>query len=819
MEPVEQHDERYATELRQHVRLRLVDRRRPVEYTTDDEVYAATYGGIQRSTDGGASWTHVLGHGLFGATNRYNDVVVTAAGVVFAAVDKDADTADAEEGIFRSPDGTTWTEITPAEWPTDFDRTVLALTPGSDLWALVAASGSGPNGTELWFYDDGAGTWTDYTDFLPARGVRTGDFNTQINYNLTAAVHPDEGHLLYVGGRNLWRIDTTATDTANTWIGGYSHDPNTPQFAPYAPTGSDAHHPDQHAIAFRPSNGDVMYVGSDGGVHRTDDNRAGTSGPDGDGSVLWTSLNDAYYTTQFYTVCFNPDPSDPIVMGGMQDNGTWGTTSTSPDMDWSEVWGGDGSFCSIANKSGGSGTYRYVSSQNGNVYRLDYSSSGTFQSWTAIEPNGASNPLFINPFVLDPSAPTVLFYPAGSTIWRTSDAENATVSSGWTEMTGIGGATPSTVTALDVSTASSAHVLYYGTDGGSVYRLDGADAAAASTAPADITGSGFPSGGYVSSIAVDPTNSDEVLVVFSNYEVKSIFYTTDGGNTWTDVSGDLEENPDGTGSGPSVRWATILPQEGLGQTTYYVGTSVGLYSTTLLGGTNTTWAQEGSSIIGNVVVDMVQARPADGLVLVGTHANGTYSIDAPLPVELTRFEAARDGGAVRLSWQTASETNNAGFAVQRRAEGDGEAQWTTLTFVEGRGTTASPSSYAYVDEALPFAAEALTYRLQQTDADGAVTTHRQVEVALSTADEFTLHPNFPNPFTSGTTIRYEVPQPTDVRLTVHDVSGRTVALLANAEQAGRQELRFEGRGLASGTYFVRLRAGDQVRTQKITLVR
>jgi hypothetical protein len=64
-----------------------------------------------------------------------------------------------------------------------------------------------------------------------------------------------------------------------------------------------------------------------------------------------------------------------------------------------------------------------------------------------------------------------------------------------------------------------------------------------------------------------------------------------------------------------------------------------------------------------------------------------------------------------------------------------------------------------------------------------------------------------------------VPQPTDVRLTVHDVLGRTVAILADGEQAGRQEVRFEGRGLASGTYFARLRAGDQVRTQKMVLTR
>lgn len=777
---------------------------------SQDEVYAATYGGIQRSIDGGTSWSKVIGHGLFGATSRYTDVVVTSAGVVFAALDKNGDTADSEEGVFRSTDGTSWTEITPSGWPSSFDRTVLALTPRGDLWALVRGNGSGPNGHELWFYDDTAGSWTDFTGYLPARGVRTGDFNSQTNYDQIVAVHPNDGSQIFVGGRNLWRIDTTASASdANTWIGGYSHDSNKAKFAPYHPSG-DEHHPDQHSIAFLPSNGDVMYVGSDGGVHRTDNNLAGSSGSAGDGAVTWTSLNDGYFTTQFYTVCFNPDDSDPVIAGGMQDNGTWSTTSSNPDVNWSEEWSGDGSYCAIQNKSGGGGTYRYVSSQNGNTYRLDYDTNGNSQGWTQINPSAASNQLFINPFVLDPTSPKVMFYPAGATMWRTADAETVSQSTGWTELTGIGSATSSSVTALDVSKASSAHVLYYGTSSGKVFQVAGADTAQASTSPTDITGASF--NGYVSSIDVDPTDSDKVMVVFSNYGVTSIFYTSDGGSNWTAVEGNL-----GGTNGPSVRWAAILPQSGLSQTTYYVGTSVGLYSTTTLNDGSTVWSQEGASTIGNVVVEQVRTRQSDGLVLVGTHANGVYSLDAPLPVELTTFDAVADGTGALLTWQTASESDNAGFEVQQKAKGDD--QWATLTFIEGTGTTSESQQYRY--RASGLVPGHYRFRLKQVDVDGTFEYSSTVEVAVPLSGAYELSRAYPNPFRDQAQLKLTVEQPQHVEAVLYDALGRRVAVLyeGSVEAHAPHAFVVNNRNLSSGMYVIRVEGETFTATRKLTRVR
>jgi len=86
-------------------------------------------------------------------------------------------------------------------------------------------------------------------------------------------------------------------------------------------------------------------------------------------------------------------------------------------------------------------------------------------------------------------------------------------------------------------------------------------------------------------------------------------------------------------------------------------------------------------------------------------------------------------------------------------------------------------------------------------------------------DEVTLT-SYPNPLRRQATIEYTLTEPTDVRITVYDVLGRRVAVLADGrKEAGRHKLQLDGGRLASGVYFGRLKTEDQTRTQKITVVR
>ncbi|MEM6647794.1 MAG: choice-of-anchor Q domain-containing protein, partial [Bacteroidota bacterium] len=191
-----------------------------------------------------------------------------------------------------------------------------------------------------------------------------------------------------------------------------------------------------------------------------------------------------------------------------------------------------------------------------------------------------------------------------------------------------------------------------------------------------------------------------------------------------------------------------------------------------------------------------------------------------LPVELTRFEALRDGDAIVLSWQTASETNNAGFEVQQAAaEAGQDADWQVVAFVAGAGTTLEAQAYAYRLEDLP--AGTHRFRLKQVDYDGTFAYSPEVEVTVEVPHELRLEAAYPNPFNPSTVIGFTVPRTGEARLMVYDALGREVMRLFKgmAEAGQRQAVRLDGSGLASGTYLYRLSFGGEVRTGRVLLIK
>jgi hypothetical protein len=94
------------------------------------------------------------------------------------------------------------------------------------------------------------------------------------------------------------------------------------------------------------------------------------------------------------------------------------------------------------------------------------------------------------------------------------------------------------------------------------------------------------------------------------------------------------------------------------------------------------------------------------------------------------------------------------------------------------------------------------------------------EIQAQLPSEYRLEQNYPNPFNPSTTIKFELPKASQVNLTVYDILGRRVSLLANEKMdGGVHELKFDASGLASGVYFYRLQAGSFVDTKKLLLVR
>jgi hypothetical protein len=85
---------------------------------------------------------------------------------------------------------------------------------------------------------------------------------------------------------------------------------------------------------------------------------------------------------------------------------------------------------------------------------------------------------------------------------------------------------------------------------------------------------------------------------------------------------------------------------------------------------------------------------------------------------------------------------------------------------------------------------------------------------------YSLSQNYPNPFNPSTTIEYQLPKSSLVRLTVYDLIVREVAVLVNdRKDAGVYDVRFDASALASGVYFYRLTAGSFAQARKLILVR
>ena len=186
-----------------------------------------------------------------------------------------------------------------------------------------------------------------------------------------------------------------------------------------------------------------------------------------------------------------------------------------------------------------------------------------------------------------------------------------------------------------------------------------------------------------------------------------------------------------------------------------------------------------------------------------------------VPVELNSFSAAVVDGFVNLKWSTATESNNRGFEVQRKAEG---TSFATIGFVEGKGTTTDAQNYSFVDNSVQTGK--YQYRLKQMDLNGQSSYSNVVEVNLN-PNEFNLAQNYPNPFNPSTTINFSLAKETNVNLRVFDLLGQQVVSLVSNEfmQAGSYSYKFDASTLSSGTYIYRLEAGDFVQTKKMTLTK
>jgi len=584
---------------------------------TLDVVYAATYGAIYRSENGGNSWVKQLG-----SNSYYNNIEITSSGVVYATLSSDG----IDRGIWRSHDGQNWTNITDSLFPPVYGRIAIGVNPSNEdeVYFLAAETENygqrtdvffnGETWTSLWKYNAEDSSWINLSSNIPANQSTSFDnFNAQGGYDLLVKVHPTEPNTVYIGGTNLWRSRDGFNSPNNTMIiGGYfiGSSEGDGNWGVY-----ENHHPDQHDLLFLPSNPNVVLSATDGGVYRSYDTFADT--------VSWTSLNNGYYTSQLYAVSISRNANSDVMHGGFQDNGNFITFNDNVQSVWNMPFNGDGAFGGIADNE----EDFYLTIQRGVMYKMKLDTNAERLAYNRMDPASvdSNDYMFINPMAMDENS-DIIYMSAGNKLWRNNDIANIPYNNsheksdlGWQMFSDTLNNPTLDITAITTST-NPPNIVYLGTKYKKIYRIDNANVG--DPAIVELTSPLVGSNSYVSDIAVNPDNAEEVMVVFSNYSCYSLFHSIDGGQNWNKVAGNLEQNSSGGGNGPSCRTAEIIP---LGsKTLYVVGTSVGLFGTATLNDVNTVWEQISDDKIGSVVCEYLAYRSNDGLLVVATHANGIY---------------------------------------------------------------------------------------------------------------------------------------------------------------------------------------------------
>ncbi|MBO0360913.1 T9SS type A sorting domain-containing protein [Hymenobacter sp. BT186] len=573
-------------------------------HPTNGDLYAGTRNGLFRSSNGGTTWVKVLGSGVGAVSDQIADIEIAADGTLYVGTG-----LRATDGIYRSSTGnaSSWTKLNTlanSGLPTTgYYRIELACAP-SRAQRVYAIMQNSANSQVLGLYrsDDGGDTWVTMT--FPG-GTASTLASSQAWYDLIATVSPTNPDLIYAGGLDMWR-SATAGDDPVIWtkVSNWTAATTSPGYL----------HADHHAIVF--ATPDICYFGNDGGVSVTQNAAVATPAT----PIFSTRVNN-YNVTQLYACAVHPTNVN-YFLGGTQDNGTQryngaGTVSTTV------ATGGDGAFCFIDEDEPQYQFTSYVYAQ----YRRSTNNGTSFANQNISSSLGS----FINPTDYDSRSNAMFGGYGANAMFRWLDA---TTTAG-TTATSVALPGAGTVTHVTVSPGVLDRV-YVGTNSGKVLRIDSARNVAPRTPV--ITEIKGTFSGSVSSVAVDKTNEQHLVVTYSNYGVVSVWETTNGGTAWRNVEGNLPDMP--------IRWALFDPTDG---TRVLLATELGVWGTDNLSAGTVSWIPVNNGLA-NVRVDMLRMRTSDKQVAAATHGRGLYTTDALRVLSTNKGKAAATNGYVRNAY-------------------------------------------------------------------------------------------------------------------------------------------------------------------------
>jgi photosystem II stability/assembly factor-like uncharacterized protein len=473
-----------------------------VSPSNPDTVYVAGDKGIHKSINGGASWTNVR-------TDHISDAVMDPLNpdIIYAGV--------WNNGVYKTSDGgITWTllsnglpTLTATEWIKLAIGPPIFIAPTQYLVAKM-----GLDSGQMFKSTDAGKSWTS----IPGTH-QPASYNEWTNM---VAVDPNNIDVIFAGGVGLERSSNGGTSF--TGIGGT--------------------HSDHHMLVFSPTDSNICYMATDGGVFKSKDN-----------GVTWTLMSTGLTSTQLYTIGVAQAP--PFVIGGStQDQGIIKSDGLT---DWIDTGAGNEGGFFIVDLNNGNNIYATPWDTN-----LTRSTNGG-TNWTIIL-TGLSTPPIPAPAVthlaVQPGDSNTLLCTAANNVFKSTDQGDNWMSA----LTTVGN-----TTYVAFSPENPTH-CYAATDNGHVYRST--DSGNSGTWNEPYSPADKPPVGRITCIAISDTTLYVSYAQFSS-PVKHVYRSVDNGEHWNNASGVLSSD-----SLPDVPVsALVIDQQN--QEVVYASTEIGIFRT------------------------------------------------------------------------------------------------------------------------------------------------------------------------------------------------------------------------------------------------
>ena len=661
-------------------------------------------GGIYRSIDGGATWTHL------GLTNTRSIARVvlhpTNPDIAYVAAAGNLWAASPDRGVYKTTDaGKTWTKVLYVDTltgATDLvmdprDPNVLYAATYQRLRSTVGFNGGGP-GSALYKTTDGGATWKKLENGIPVgdkgrmalaiaqsnpdvlialveHATETGTYRTEdagatwkkMSRSNPRPMYFSAPYIDPTNDKRVWELGVTIFKSED---GGatFENMPNSPTYDVGLKT-------DHHSMWIDPRDSRHTLVGGDGGMHES-----------WDLGLTYTRLNNIPIG-QFYKIAV--DDRDPYwIYGGLQDTHSWmGPSATRHwlgilNQDWKQIGFSDGTGQAV-DKAG----YRtvYTTSDGGNIQRFDPETGDRLD----IKP---SAPKGEPPYRWDWDAPVVASRHRAGTLylganrlfiskdygnsWTRSDDLTRQVNRDTLSLMGVlgkdvkiskndGESSFSEITTIAESPLD-AKILWVGTDDGNVQvSTDGGKSW--KEVSAAIVPAGVKSGTYVARIVASSASKGSAIVAFDAHRTGDfapyVVRTTDFGKTWTAANGGLA--PDA-----SVRSIQEYPGK---PSVLFAGTERHLY---VSHDTGAHWTRIAANLPTTRYDDIVIHPRTHDLVLA-THGRSIWILDDASPIAEWNSDIAARGSyffaparaTLMQYWEDISNTAHGMYGGENPADG------------------------------------------------------------------------------------------------------------------------------------------------------